>query len=200
VTAEYADKFAFATGFGEVISRHHRVHANWRNAGKVVQARRPGSFNPMSSDGSLLYTRTGQDDLILVAFELECTGPGNETNILKWYEAVERGWIVRGKDLANFSAFVLLMAFVRCAPSFGENARSRAIEMCKLLSRLIENSPAPAGIQFQSLIFDYPGHCGTNRCEHAWRACGEAAGSWYVEQAIRAVSLDCERKSLPLTG
>ena len=88
MTTEFANKPAFAAGFNSTISRHRNVQSDWARIPRVPQFRRPGKSQAIQADAGLSYRHPERGAAILVVVELECSGPGNETNVLKWYEAM----------------------------------------------------------------------------------------------------------------
>ncbi len=187
MASEYANKGAFSDGFRSSFNDKSVFVCGTESGHWVPEFVRDGSNNRCTGDACFMVRKRPDSDPALLIVELECSPPGNETNILKWFEAVRHGrdiFLHKRKAAIRQCArpieIDLVLAFVEAGKSFNSNTLNRAMQMCGIVGEVIQAAPPPSGIQFRIHTFVYPGKCPTHRDAAQWEACGMAVGRWFA--------------------
>lgn len=106
-------------------------------------------WGKITGDFGCCFTSPSQAGQTLLIVERESSGPGNERNILKWYEAVRAGVPITlaagGEKIAlKPDRIILCLAFMRPA-SWDPSDFAKTAAFCEVLAGLVNTAPATTG-------------------------------------------------------
>ncbi len=160
----------FADGFLAAIQEADHLNLDvtlqhWRPVADL-----PLPFGRIIGDLGLLFHSPAHSSKTLLIVEREGSGPGNERNILKWFQAVNAAHPVRldahGEQIScEQAAVILLLAFCR-PPDWGVSDFDKSFAFCEVLARITNECSVVANTPMTIVVRRYPSEVGD------WEHCG----------------------------
>jgi hypothetical protein len=166
---------AFAEGFLAAIAQDKSLcfivrPEHWR---PISNLKLP--LGQVEGDIGLLIRKPSESTNTLLVVEREGSAPGNERNILKWFEAVRGSYNIallrpNQKVTCDFNRIILLLAF--CRPSkWPLSDFQKTASFCEIFGTLVNQYPFGRTISFTTVCLKYPTEVAD------WRECGRHFGA-----------------------
>jgi hypothetical protein len=171
----FADGFLTAVRRRSQLSLHHPLD-HWRPIADL-----PLPFGRVIGDLGLLFDSQTHPAKTVLIVEREGSGPGNERNILKWFQAIRGSHLIsldaHGQKISCEQAVVmLLLAF--CRPSgWPKKDFDKTFAFCEVLAHLANESAATTHLPMTTLVQRYPAEVDD------WKQCGR----YFAEQVLQQV-------------
>ena len=173
---------SFATGFLRVIARTPDICVNLLGHCRA-KAQSNAPLGAVDGDVAVVFRNRHSPGNTLLIVEREGSAPGNERNILKWFEAIRAGNAISicqfGKAIGPFeyAGLELLLAFARPQAAqnkdgWGQSDFEKTVGFCKILAELVNHECERTSLLFKVRVEK----CSEAIADDCWEKCGEHFG------------------------
>jgi hypothetical protein len=135
----------FASGFTSELATKLRILqgtevGHWRPTANLGPP-----FGSIEADAGVTFSKEHGSATTMLIVEREASSPGNERNILKWYQAVRHGHMIDLKSgnrciTPTIDDIILLLCFARADPSkWADSDFRKTVQFCSALAGLVSN-------------------------------------------------------------